>query len=35
MEIIDKKGEVNFSQWMKMVKSHNGLNWWGSMSAGG
>jgi hypothetical protein len=35
MKIVDKRGEVNLSQWMKMVKGHNGLSWWGHMSARG
>jgi hypothetical protein len=26
MKIVDKRGEVNLSQWMKMVKGHNGLS---------
>jgi len=29
MKIVDKRGEVNLSQWMKMVKGRNGLNYWG------
>ncbi len=28
MKIIDKKREVNFSQWIKMAKGRNGLNLW-------
>jgi hypothetical protein len=30
IKIIDKRGEVNFNQWMKMVKSRNGFNLMGS-----
>jgi hypothetical protein len=35
MKIIDKRGEVNFSQWMKMAKGHNGLSWWGRKNVRG
>jgi hypothetical protein len=34
MKIVDKRGEVNLSQWMKMVKGHNGFNWWDHKSVG-
>jgi hypothetical protein len=33
MKIVDKRGEVNFNQWMKMAKGCNGLTWWGHNSA--
>jgi len=26
MKIVNKRGEVNFNQWMKMVRGHNGLS---------
>ncbi len=33
MKIINKKGEVNFNQWMKMGKGRYGLSPWGCRSA--
>jgi hypothetical protein len=35
MRIVDKRGEVNPNQWMKMANAYNGLSWWGHMSAKG
>jgi hypothetical protein len=34
MKIIDKRGEVNFNQWMKMVKGHTGFSWLDHKSVG-
>jgi hypothetical protein len=34
MKILNKRGEVNLNQWMKMAKGHNGLSWWGSRGVG-